>query len=232
MRMVLVNKRSKHKNKIKKYLFFVFIFLILIIYLFYKISFNIGYYYLNYSVRKANIIIEDALSSSVSDKVLNDIKDINVYTITKSSSGDIEMIDYNSYFVNVFLRDVSDSVVKALHNYENNSRKIAFYVPLGVITKNPIFNDFGPKIPVKMEVVGSVLSNVNTKVKSFGINNCLIEMTINVTVSEKIILPVMSKTITVSNEIPISYKIIKGNIPSYYGNSIDKTSSIYSLPIE
>ena len=57
-------------------------------------------------------------------------------------------------------------------------------------------------------------------------------MFVSVEVTEKVILPVMTDTIKVKNEIPISYKIIKGKIPTYYGESLNKNSSIYSLPME
>ena len=82
-----------------------------------------------------------------------------------------------------------------------------------------------------MEVIGSVLTNVNTKVTEYGINNCLIEMTVHIEVREKIILPVIAKTITVTNDLPVSYKVIRGTVPSYFGTSLNKDSSIYSIPV-
>lgn len=142
------------------------------------------------------------------------------------------MVDYDSYLVNAFLRDVTDNITRSLEKEESNPDKIAFYIPLGSIFQNPIFNNKGPQIPVRMEIIGSVLSNISTKVTEYGINNCLIEMYVHVEVKEKVILPVIAKTITITNDLPVSYKVIRGKVPSYYGNSINKDSSIYSIPME
>ena len=229
MRMNLKNKRKVFK---RRRLIFLIVFFLCFSYLFYKISANISYYYLNYSVKEARQIIDVSLASAVSDEVLNDIKDIELYKITKNSSGEIEMIDYDSFLVNQFLRDISDNIANTLKEEETNTDRIAFYIPLGSITQNPLFNSRGPKIPVRMEVIGSVLSSIKTTVKEYGINNCLIEMVVEVEVTEKVILPVITDTVTITNEFPVSYKIIQGKIPTYYGDSINKSSSIYSLPIE
>ena len=138
------------------------------------------------------------------------------------------MVDYDSYLVNLFLRDVSSNIKDALEREENAG--VAFYVPFGSIFKSPVLNDLGPDIPVRMELIGSVSSNVVTNVKEYGINNSLIEMYVHVVVKERVILPVLSKTIVVTNDVPISYKIIKGTVPSYYGDVLKKESSIYSIP--
>ena len=175
---------------------------------------------------------ESFLSNNVGyDLFTNDaLKDILV--INKNEAGEIEMIDYDTYLVSAFLRDISDNIADTLKEEETNTDRIAFYIPLGSITQNPLFNSRGPKIPVRMEIIGSVLSSVKTTVTEYGINNCLIEMVVEVEVTEKVILPVITDTVTIVNEFPISYKVIQGKIPTYYGDSINKSSSIYSLPIE
>lgn len=224
----------KNKQKIvkRRMLIFLFLFLICFSYLFYKISENISYYYLNYSIREARKIIDVSLSSAITDEILTSIKDKELYTISKNKDGDIEMIDYDSYLVNLFLKEISDNIATTLKKEEQNTDKIAFYIPAGSITQNPLFNSKGPKIPVKMEAIGSVLSSIKTTVTEYGINNCLIEMSVEVEVTEKVILPIITDTVTITNQFPISYKIIQGKIPTYYGDRIDKASSIYSIPLE
>lgn len=229
MRMHIKNKKKIFKRRRQIILLII---LALFIYLFIKVSDNISYYYMNYSKKEAKQIIEESIGNALTDEVLESIKDKEIFMLTKNDENEIEMIDYNTYEVNMFLRTITDNISNTLKREEKNTEKIAFYIPLGSITQNPIFNSKGPKIPVRIEVIGSVLSSVKTKVTEYGINNCLIEMFVSVEVTEKVILPVMTDTIKVSNEIPISYKIIKGKIPTYYGNSLDKTSSIYSLPME
>lgn len=229
MRMYLKNNKKILK---KRRLIIIFLLILILSFLFYIISINISYFYLNYSVREARQIIENAISSAVTDDILEDIKDKNLFSVTMNSSNEIEMIDYDSYLVNTFLRDVTDNIYNTLKKEEKDTDAIAFYIPLGSILKNPIFNSKGPKIPVRMEIIGSVLSGVEVKVNEYGINNSLIEMVVKVEVSEKVILPMITDDIKVVNEIPFSYKIIKGKIPNYYGDSLNKFSSIYKTPID
>ena len=102
---------------------------------------------------------------------------------------------------------------------------------MGSVFQNPLLNNRGPKIPVRMELVGSVLTGVNSKVTNYGINNSLIEIFVHIEVNERVILPVTAKNITIVNDIPISYRIIKGKIPSYYSGT-NSSSSMYMMPIE
>ena len=224
--------RNNKKRCLRKRIIIIVICLSLAIYIFIALSKNVSYYYLIYSEKEARKIIDLSVGNAVTDDVLEDIKDKNLYKVSKNSKGEIEMIDYDSYLVNAFLRDVTDNIADSLEKEESNPEKIAFYIPLGSVFQNPILNNKGPKIPVRMEIIGSVLTNISTKVTEYGINNCLIEMYVHVEVREKVILPVIAKTITITNDLPVSYKIIRGTVPSYYGNSINKDSSIYSIPME
>lgn len=164
--------------------------------------------------------------------------------ITKNSSDDIQMIDFNSSYVNKILNATTNKLLDKLDEISNNSSfcdncniykysdGIIYEVPLGLIFNNIFIGNLGPKIPLKLSVVGDVFSNVNTVVKEYGINNALVEISISVSINERVIIPFLSENINVSTSIPISLKLIQGNIPIYYGNSFKKNSNILSTPTE
>lgn len=187
---------------------------------------NVSYYYLNYSEKKAKDIIDVAMGKGITTSSLKIINSKDLYRVTKNDKNEITMIDYDSYLVNLFLKDISNNISIALDEEEKD---IAFYVPMGTIFKNPLLNSKGPKLPVRIEMLGSVNTNIETKVKDYGINNSLIEMYIHVVVKEKVMLPVISSDIKIENNFPISYKIIAGKVPNYYGNGISKSSGLYFL---
>ena len=81
-------------------------------------------------------------------------------------------------------------------------------------------------------MVGSVVSNIKSDITNYGINNALLEVSIEVEVSEQVILPFISKRITISQDIPIAIKIIQGTVPKYYGNGLTERSSLLSIPME
>ena len=205
--------------------------MISIFYSFHILGKNLNHYYLEYSENEASRIITNSISEAVNERVLKQIKNESLYTVVRNKNDEIEMIDYNSYLVNIFLRDVTNNVTKYLAEEEEKSNNASFYIPMGSVFQNPLLNNRGPKIPVRMELVGSVLTGVNSKVTNYGINNSLIEIFVHIEVNERVILPVTAKNITIVNDIPISYRIIKGKIPSYYSGT-NSSSSMYMMPIE
>lgn len=225
MRMYVKNNKKVYKKRKLRILIIFFMFLLLSIIL---ITNNLNSFYLNYSIRKAKVIINNSLNNAINSKVLTKMNNNNIYQITKNKKGEIQTINYNTYLVNTYLKEINNNVESKLKEEERQNDNIYFYIPIGAISKNPIFNDKGPKIPVKIEAIGTVFTEVKTIVKDYGINNALIEMHIKIEVEEKIILPLITDTIKITNEIPISYNIIQGVVPNYYGGEITKTSSIYS----
>ena len=227
MRMYLKN------NKKKFYLKKIIIILIVISIIIYSIQIlgkNLNHYYLNYSENEASRIITNSILESVNEEVLKQLKSKELYTIIYNKDNEIEMIDYDSYLINIFLRDITNNITKSLSKEEEKLNNASFYIPAGSIFQNPLLNNRGPKIPVRMELVGSVITGINSKITDHGINNSLIEIFVHLEVNERVILPVTAKNISVSNDIPISYKIIKGKIPSYYSES--SNNPMYMMPIE
>ena len=55
----------------------------------------------------------------------------------------------------------------------------------------------GPKVPVKLSIIGDIVSTINTKVTNYGINNAIIEVSVLVEVEELVILPITTKKIKV-----------------------------------
>ena len=71
-------------------------------------------------------------------------------------------------------------------------------------------------------------SYLKTNVKNYGINNVMIEISIQIDVEERILLPFHSKKIAVSSEIPLAIKIIEGQVPNYYSTGLKENSPIIS----
>ena len=62
----------------------------------------------------------------------------------------------------------------------------------GVIFGNTFMNNLGPKIRLHLNLFGDVMSNLETEVKPYGINNAYVEVRIHLTVTARIVLPFIS----------------------------------------
>lgn len=197
----------------------------------------------------ANLIINKAVNKQVANGI-----DINkLFSTIQNNNGEIQTIDFNPTIVNNVLNTTTNAVYTGLKSveqgnidlieipndiiveYDKNKLKkgIIFEIPLGAVSGNAFLSNLGPRIPVKLNLVGSVTSNINTRISQYGINNALVEVFVRIEVTEKINLPLSTKNMTVISDIPIAMKIIQGKIPEYYNdNGINQNSPIFTLPIQ
>lgn len=238
MRMSLKSVKSRRK---KRRLFWLSILVLLLLIIFY-ISKMLGNLFLEYAKTEAFRYATLVINNSVTDELLAKTDEMELFNITKNAQGEIEMVDYDSLYVNLFLKEVTSQLEQdmlaigngdlSIIGRDSNKNGAFFTISLGEVLQNPLFNYLGPKVDVHIKLIGAIETNVYTVVKEYGINNSLIEMGVNITVSIRVMLPVITDTITVNNQVPISYKIVTGQVPSYYGGSMNQNSDIFSIPIE
>ena len=142
----------------------------------------------------------------------------NLFTIDKNDDNEIKMIKYNSYEATNLVNQITNNIQSEIDEYLNNNNVIS-EVPLGIIFNNGLLRNFGPMIKIRLSIIGNILSELQTEVKPYGINNALVEVRVKLYASGKIILPIVSKDIEVSNVVPISINIVNGRIPEAYISS-------------
>ena len=225
-----LKKKKSYTSKLLVMLLFPILFMITFFIIFQKPIKYVSNFFLNYASMEAEKQISTIINDSSSTEEFKRISYDELYYITKNSNNEIEMIDYNLATVNEFLDIVTFKIQDSLKEMEE---KVVLEIPFGIIMNNPFFNNLGPNIPVKLKFVSSVLTSVETKLTDYGINNSLVEIYVNIEVRAVVILPVVSKEIVVTNQVPVSYKVITGKIPEFYGiNGISKNSNLYQLPLE
>ena len=242
-----MNLRKKIVIKKINLLIFSFVLVFIIIILLFKIINErinpILFDYATLESRKfASIIINKAIEKNVAtDLVIEDL-----YIVSKKENNEITSVDFNPAIVNKVLTKVTSSVQMNLKNLEegnldlleasddvliyydkeNLKKGIIFRIPSGIVFNNSLLTNIGPKIPVRFTLVGDVLSGINTKVTNYGINNALLEVSVNIKLTLKVILPITTKEVNVETNVPIAIKMIQGNVPNYYSNGLNSNFSI------
>ena len=202
----------------------------------------------SYIKKVTNLIINKAISKQLSE----DLNVDDLFVVTKDGNDVIRTIDFNPTLVNKALTIITNNIQLNLKNLEEGntssielpdnvevefkSRKlnkgIIYEIPSGIIFNNSLLANLGPKIPVKLNLIGDIVSNVTANVTNYGINNALIEVSIFVSVEEMVLLPITSKKIKVESKVPVVMKLIQGTVPNYYFNGIDKNSPSLALSVE
>jgi len=182
----------------------------------------------------SSLIISDAVESiSFSEE-----ETMSFFNTLTNKNDEVISVDFNTAKINKSLVKLNKAVYKDLKSFENGryeledteieTEDLIYKIPLGYITGNYTLSNIGPKVPLKAKVIGSVVSNIKTEVSSYGINNSLLKVYIDVTVNMRFMLPLISKDVLVNNSIPLVVKIIQGKIPNVYGGSYAVTSPITS----
>ena len=199
----------------KKKIFILFILiLILVILLLYFYSDKISPLLIKNSKIESKKIAIDIISKDISKDVIDILNKNELFIIEKDINGNIELIDYDTKTVNKILLITSKQVSKNFRKLEKNKDGIIMNIPMGAITNNIFLENLGPKVPIKLVLNGNALTSLKTKVKEYGINSALIEVSVKVEANIDIVVPFRSNEIKVVNEIPISIKVVKGNVSS------------------
>ena len=170
-------------------------------------------------------------------KYTSENNNLELLKIERNSQG-IERIQYDTKILNKTKADIIDLLETDLEfmikgdlesiglnpnklsdeYYEKTNDGVLFTVSIGSITGNPLFANIGPKIPLNLKPIGNVTAEVTTNITEYGLNNALIEVSIELETTTIIQMPFLSKKITVKNKIPLTMEIIQGIIPGYYLN--------------
>lgn len=239
MKRINLKKRKKHK-KLNKIVIITIISLILVAFLLKYINKEISPKLINYAsleIKKlSNIIITESINEEEFERLNVD----DIYKITKNNNNEILTVDINTVILNKMIKKTTENIQERLkklekgevdENNQENKNGVVLKIPLGEIYNNFLLADLGPKIPVKLKIIGNIETKINTNVKNYGINSSLIELSLDITVKEKVILPISTNEIRVNQTFPLTIKMIEGKIPNYYSNGINK-SEILSIPIE
>lgn len=241
-------KKDTNSNKWKIFLFSIFLIFVFVVIFIIKITSNVNEKFMAYAEVEAEKISKTIINYAVNDIVMTDLKTDVLFTTVKNKNGDIQAIDFDTGNVNHLLNHISQNILKYFRLLEDGdtdnidfvkrvlpgSHKIKdgiiMEIPSGVVLGNPMFANMGPRIPVKISMIGNLESTISTKVDKYGINNAIITVNVDIVASEQVILPLRTKKIVVKNKIPIAMKVIQGVVPNYYMGGLDTNSSLYSLP--
>ena len=225
MKMHLKSQNKKKKTKI----FILLLITILIILIINKLANRISQILLIYAEQETKQIISNVINKSLTLDTFDRFNQKELYNIEKNKNNEIEMIDYNSITVNLFLDEITNIVEKDLKTIEEET----IYLPLGVVTDNILLQNSGPKIPIKIKRIGYLSTNIKTDLKEYGVNSSIIYTSLEIEINIKILLPIVSKDIIIQNQIPISYRIMNNNISNYYSTyGITMSSTVFKNILE
>lgn len=92
-------------------------------------------------------------------------------------------------------------------------------IPLGQATGNSILANLGPRIPINLELVGAVRTELEQEVEELAINGVFVSLYVKVEADVQIVIPFTTDVQTVSTKILIDKTLVMGDVPDFYGGT-------------
>lgn len=181
---------------------------------------------MDFALKDSYNTVNKIVNSAVNTVIENNFNMDELFILLNDKDGNVISIDFDSIMLNKVITLISLEIEKQLYNMEEKDYKI----PFTVIFKNNFLNNIGPKVPIKVKLIGGIINNFETKITNYGINNALIELCLKLELRISVALPFVSDDVVISNVYPLALKLINGNIPEYYAGNA--TNPLLSLPIK
>ena len=157
----------------------------------------------------------EIINSAVLD-VFSGIESEEYVNIIKKDTGEISFISADSVKMNKLKAIISQAVL------EKTDLNESFYIhiPVGSLTKYPVLQGVGYRIPVKVSLDGVTKTEFEEQFTSAGINQVKNRIYVIVSARISIISSFMTISEEVSTQIPLSETIVIGDVPEYYGDKL------------
>lgn len=136
--------------------------------------------------------------------------------ITTDDTGKITAVSADSIEINKLKTKLSHALQKFTKQNDNS----LIYIPVGSLTPYPAFQGWGYRIPVKIEFDGFSKIDFESEFVNAGINQVKHKIYMIASVNVSVISSAMTKSETVTTEIPVAETVIVGTVPNYYGDNL------------
>ena len=210
--MKYYRKPSKSPFKVKNIKFIIIIISLCII-------FNSIIYFFHNNISPAVIkIAEEKLKNEATNIIYENALGIysrefdysEIMSIEKDSEGNITLLRADT----VKLNYLSSRLIIAANDEIAELENMGIEVPLGYMTKNLAVHNLGPKVNINLEQIGNITSTYESIFESAGINQTRHKIYLNVSMKMRVVIPLNSKEVEISCQIPISETIVVGKIPN------------------
>lgn len=173
---------------------------------------------MSYAEKKATFHASFIINNAIRDQVVPNIDTSRVIVLQKRDDGTVTSVGIDVYQVNNILAKMTAQIQEELTDIEKDETNVlnSMEIPIGVIFRNPVLDQMGPKIKVKMNFVGTVHTDIETRLEHYGINNTLIQINVKTTIRMQLIIPFHEKEFTVTTSTPLIMEVIQGEVPRYY----------------
>lgn len=161
---------------------------------------------------KATLLATQSINNVISESVNLGIDPQKLVNVTLDSRGRVVLIQSNTMEFNKIAADTTIKVQNSLK--ELGEEKIT--IPMGQILGSQLLASVGPNIVVTIIPIGTVQVKVVDKFEQAGINQTKHMVYLMATTQIRIVVPLVSKSVSVNTQVPIAEYVVVGEVPGTY----------------
>ena len=161
---------------------------------------------------KATLIATQSINNVINENVNLSIDPKKLMDITLDSRGRVVLIQSNTMEFN---RIAADTTIK-VQNILKDLGEEKINIPIGQILGSQLLASVGPNITITIIPVGTVQIKVFDKFEQAGINQTRHMVYLIATTQIRIVVPLVSKSVSVNTQVPIAEYVVVGEVPSTY----------------
>ena len=161
---------------------------------------------------KATFLATQSINNVINESVNLGIDPQRLVNVTLDSRGRVVLIQPNTMEFNKIAADTTIKVQNALKEI----REEKINIPIGQILGSQLLASVGPNITVTVIPIGTVQVKVIDKFEQAGINQTRHMIYLIATTEIRIVVPLVSKSVSVNTQVPIAEYVVVGEVPSTY----------------
>lgn len=172
---------------------------------------NVSEYVKYDCTNKINAII----ISSINKNVVEELSEESLMKVTYNDENEVVYAYIDTKKTNEILGLAGVEIINLTNVFNNNSQN-TIDIPLGYLFSESVFFGNTFTVPVNVSSVTSYSVKLDTKVQEYGINASLVNVNLVYEFSFKTMIPLISKDVYVTNEVPLVSTVLYGEVPNYF----------------
>lgn len=182
------------------------------VYFFWIVESNLKPTLLTIAEARATLIATQTINNVINEKISAIIDPQSLITVRVDDHGKVVLIQPNAMEFNKLAADTTIKVQDGLRAIADEK----IYIPIGQVVGSQLIASWGPNIVVTIIPVGTVQVNVVDKFEQAGINQTRHMVYLMATTTVRIVIPLVSKSVSVNTQVPITEYVVVGEVPNTY----------------
>lgn len=182
------------------------------VYFFWIVESNLKPTLLTIAEARATLIAIQTINNVINEKISAIIDPQSLITVRVDDHGKVVLIQPNAMEFNKLAADTTIKVQDGLRAIADEK----IYIPIGQVVGSQLIASWGPNIVVTIIPVGTVQVNVVDKFEQAGINQTRHMVYLMATTTVRIVIPLVSKSVSVNTQVPITEYVVVGEVPNTY----------------